>query len=379
MNLLQKTFSKELAKAGITLNGDKPYDIRVNDDRIYLRVLIEGELGFGEGYMDGQWEVDDLAEMIKLLLTSGANKGHDGITGTLLAWSQNFLNHQSMAKSRRVARQHYDIGNDLYLKMLDKRLVYTCGFWQRATTLDQAQEDKLELVCRKLELKPGQRILDVGCGWGSFAKYAAEKYGVEVVGITLSKEQVALGTELCKGLPVSLLLMDYRDVAKNFADTPFDHIVSIGMFEHVGPKNYYTYMRQLSSVLKPDGLFLLHTIGATVGGTSTWLDRYIFPGGHLPLLDQIVEAVRGSFIIENVENFGADYDRTLCAWWENFNRAWPELKATGKYDERFYRMWRFYLLMCAGALRARGTQLWQIVLSPHGVKGVWRVADHILI
>ena len=368
MDIIKKKFIQILSDAGIEVNGNRPYDIQVHDERLYRRIFLQGTLGLGEAYMDGWWDCEDLADALTRLLRSEASKKTPNFAAKVLALSQKFVNAQDIHKAKRVAEQHYDLGNDLYAAMLDKRLVYTCGYWKNAKNLDEAQENKLDLVCRKLNLQPGQRILDVGCGWGSFAKFAAEKYGVSVVGITISKEQVALGMELCKGLPVDLRLVDYRDVKKEFPE-PFDHIVSLGMFEHVGPKNYDVYFKTLREVLKPEGLFLLHTIGGT--GADPWLDRYIFPGGYLPTIAQISIPASKRFIMEDWHNFGADYDLTLTAWWNNFNAAWTTLKATGKYDERFYRMWRYYLLCCAAAFRTRaqGAELWQIVLSPTGVPG----------
>lgn len=367
MNYFERAGIAELAKAGITVNGDKSYDIQVKNPRMYSRALMNGSLGFGDSYMDGDWEVEDMAEMITRLIKSGAEKNQAAnFSKKLLKFSQWFFNHQDIERAKRVAEEHYDLGNDLYAAMLDKRLVYTCGYWKNATTLDEAQENKLRLICDKIGLKPGMRVLDVGCGWGSFAKFAAENYGVSVVGITISKEQVALAEDLCKGLSIEIKLLDYRLVKQEIPE-PFDRIVSIGMFEHVGPKNFNIYFKTLSEVLKPDGLFLLHTIGGN--GSDPWLEKHIFPGGYLPRIDQITTATDGKFVIEDLHNFGPDYDRTLVAWYENFVAAWPQLKATGKYDDRFYRMWRFYLLVCAATFRARSTQLWQFVLSPNGVPG----------
>ena len=236
------------------------------------------------------------------------------------------------------------------------------GYWKEAKTLAAAQEAKLELVCKKMSLEPGMKVLDIGCGWGSFALYAAEHYGVEVVGITVSKEQVTLANERGQGLPVTFRLQDYRDVTE-----PFDRIVSLGMFEHVGYKNYRDYMKAAARCLKDDGLFLLHTIGWIKSETSLdpWIHKYIFPNGMLPSLAQISKASEELFVMEDIHSFGTDYDKTLMAWHENFEEHWPELK--DKYDERFYRMWRYYLLVCAGSFRARKNQLWQIVFSKNGV------------
>jgi cyclopropane-fatty-acyl-phospholipid synthase len=280
------------------------------------------------------------------------------------------MNLQSRNRAFRIGEHHYDAGNDLFQAMLDKRMTYTCAYWKDAKTLDQAQEAKLDLVCKKLGLKPGQKILDIGCGWGSFMKFAAEKYKVKCVGLTVSKEQVALGRKLCKGLPVEFRLQDYRDT-----NELFDHIVSLGMFEHVGEKNYREYMNVAYRCLKKDGLFLLHTIGASESGDTSdsadpWLEKYIFPNGYVPTLSEIASAANNLFITEDFHNFGANYDPTLMAWYVNFNKNWNKLNK--KYDDRFHRMWNYYLLCCAGSFRARHAQLWQIVFSKHGTVGGYK-------
>jgi cyclopropane-fatty-acyl-phospholipid synthase len=373
MSFFKRLVTGPLTKADIVINGDRPFDIQVHNERVYRRVALEGTLGFGESYMDGDWDVEDLAELTNRLMRSGLDRGRRGITGSISHFIQSLRNEQSKHLSLRVAQKHYDLDNELYKRMLDPRLVYTCAYFDRgAKTLAEAQEDKMRLICEKLSLKPGQRILDIGCGWGSFAKFAAEKFGVEVVGITIAKEQIVLGNELCKGLPIELKYLDYRDIPKAFPQGHFDHVVSIGMFEAVGPKNFRAYMEAARWAVKPEGLFLLHTIGGSVSAFDPWIERYIFPGGIIPSFDQIVRSFKDLFVMEDVQNLSPNYDPTLCAWWENFNAAWPELKATGKYDDRFYRMWRYYLLICAGATRARSLQLWHIVLSPHGVTGGYK-------
>jgi cyclopropane-fatty-acyl-phospholipid synthase len=248
--------------------------------------------------------------------------------------------------------------------MLDTRMVYSCGYWREARTLEAAQEAKLDLICRKLGLKEGDRLLDIGCGWGGLAKFAAERYGATVVGLTVSKEQAALARERCKGLPIEIRVQDYRTLSERF-----DHIASVGMFEHVGVKNYRTYFEVARRCLKEEGLFLLHTIGGnrSVRSVEPWIGKYIFPGGMLPSVAQIGAGIERLFVMEDWHNFGSYYDTTLLAWWHNFDAAWPALRA--KYGERFYRMWKYYLLICAGTFRARHSELWQIVLSPHGVPG----------
>ncbi|MBP6942803.1 MAG: cyclopropane fatty acyl phospholipid synthase [Candidatus Buchananbacteria bacterium] len=363
-NNLQQRAVELLRHADLEVNGSDPWDPQVHDNRMFSRVFRQGSLGLGESYMDGWWDAAQLDEFFHRLLKADLASAIKPIALLPLVARDVVLNPQAGRRSFKVGEQHYDTGNDLYRAMLDKRLTYTCGYWKDATTLDEAQEAKLDLICRKLGLKAGDRVLDIGCGWGSFMKFAAEKYGVSCVGVTVSKEQVALGQELCQGLPVEFRLTDYRAVNEKF-----DHIVSVGMFEHVGTKNYKTYFEVARRCLKPEGLFLLHTIGSNRSRRTSdrWLDKYIFPNSILPSIAQIGKASEKHFIIEDLHNFSAYYDKTLMAWHANFEAAWPDLKS--QYDERFYRMWRYYLLSCAGLFRARQAQLWQIVLSPHGVKG----------
>jgi len=274
---------------------------------------------------------------------------------------------QSKHRAFEIGEKHYDLGNELFQNMMDKRMVYSCAYWNDAQTLDDAQDNKLDLICRKLGLQPGMKILDIGCGWGSYAKYAAEKYKVKVIGITVSKEQVDLGRILCAGLPVEIRLLDYRDL-----DDKFDHIVSVGMIEHVGYKNYRTYMEVVHRCLKDDGLFLLHTIGGNKSVTSVdpWMNKYIFPNGMLPSIKQLGSAIEGLFVMEDWHNFSADYDKTLIAWHKNLEENWDKIKSN--YEERFHRMWDYYLLSCAGSFRARRNQLWQIVLSKKGILGGYK-------
>ncbi len=363
----KQALQKLLKYAGIKINGSRPYDIKVKDERLYKRVLAEGSLGLGESYMDGWWECKKLDEFFSKILRVRLDKKVKGIKTAFLLLKSKALNMQSKSRAYIVGKKHYDIGNDLYKKMLDKRMVYSGGYWRKAKNLDQAQEAKLDLICKKLNLKPGQKILDIGCGWGSFAKYAAEKYKVKVVGITISKEQVKLAKEICKGLPIEIRLQDYRDLNEKF-----DYIVSIGMFEHVGNKNYKTYMRMVSRNLKPNGLFLLHTIGGNVSGSSAdpWINKYIFPNAVVPSSKQITSAAEGLFVMEDWHNFRADYDKTLIQWYKNFKKNWNKIKDS--YDNRFYRMWTYYLLSGVGWFRSGKNQLWQIVFSKNGVAGGYK-------
>ncbi len=358
----KKIVESLLDQAGIKINGPNPYDIQVHDERLYDRVLSETALGLGESYMDGWWDCEALDEFFTRLLRARLDEKVKGNVKILWhALRSRLFNLQAKHRAHQVGKKHYDVGNDLYQRMLDKRLNYTCGYWKNAKNLDEAQEAKLELVCKKIGLQPGMTVLELGCGWGSFAKYAAEKYGVEVTGVTVSEEQVKLGRELCKGLPVKIELADYRTVTGQY-----DRVISIGIMEHVGYKNYRTYMEVVDRTLKDDGIAFIHTIGSnsSVTTANAWTTKYIFPNGMLPSIAQLGKAMEGLFVMEDWHNFGPDYDKTLMAWYANFEAAWPELK--DKYGERFYRMWRYYLLSSAGGFRARQTQLWQIVMTKLG-------------
>ncbi len=349
-------------------NGNRPHDIQVRDAEAYRRILTRGSLGFGEAYMDGLWECQQLDAMLTALLRADINERIRSLPrlrlllGAAASVAANrLINRQSKRRAFAVGEQHYDIGNDVFEAMLDPSLSYSCGYWARAQDLEQAQQDKLDMVCRKLALEPGERLLDIGCGWGGLARHAAEHYGVQVFGITVSRQQLALARQRCAGLPVRLELMDYRDLQGRF-----DKIASVGMFEHVGPKNYRSFFAIARRLLAADGLLLLHTIGDSTTSVETdpWIDKYIFPNGKLPSAQQIAAAVEADLVIRDWHEFGFDYDRTLMTWWANFNAAWPLLQHN--YSQRFYRMWKYYLHACAASFRVGQTQLWQIVLSQRG-------------
>jgi len=369
-NGIEGTIRSLLLTAGVNANGQGDADIQVKNPDFYKRVLRDGTLGFGEAYMDGWWEVKKLDELCYKILGASLEDKVKSMNYLVHYLEAILINTGKKSKAFEVGVKHYDLGNTLFQKMLDKRMAYSCGYWKDATTLDEAQEAKLDLICRKLNLKPGMKVLDIGCGWGSFCKYAAEKYDVEAVGITVSKEQVEYATLDCKGLNVQIRLLDYRDLNNEALfghNMLFDRVVSVGMFEHVVYKNYKTFMTTVHSKLKENGLFLLHTIGAnkSVVTSDAWSNKYIFPNSHVPSIKQIGGAIENLFVMEDWHSFGAYYDKTLMAWFENFDRSWEELKSD--YDERFYLMWKFYLLSAAGSFRARNVQLWQIVLSKNGV------------
>lgn len=354
-----------LESADIRPGGDRSWDIQIRDDRFFDRVLRSGNLGLGEAYMDGWWDVEDLTEFISRLIRVDAEALVRKNLNTLLCvLSARLINYGSRKRSHEIAERHYNLDSTLFEKMLDKRMTYSCGYWANANDLETAQEHKLDLVCRKIGLRPGMKVLDIGCGWGSFMKYAAERYGVSCVGVSVSSEQTRLGRQLCEGLPVEFSVKDYHDI-----EGRYDRIVSIAMFEAVGYKNMKVFFRTARRLLADDGLFLLHTLGintSTVRG-DPWNDKYIFPNGMVPSIRQLGQSIEHVFVMEDWHNFAADYEPTLLAWHRNFREAWPVLKA--RYDERFARMWTYYLLSCAGAVRARYLQLWQVVLSPSGVPG----------
>lgn len=351
-----------LSEIGIQINGPKRWDIQVKDERFYIRVLKDGSLGLGESYMEGWWDCPRIDEFICRLLKGNLEKKIRGNLRTFLSYlSARIFNHQSPGRAHVIARRHYDLGNDLFFAFLDRHNQYSCAYFQGTDNLAEAQEKKLGLICRKMNLQPGDHILDIGCGWGGFARYAAECYGCKVTAVNISEEQIRFAQEYCKNLPVTILHEDYRQIRGSF-----DKIVSVGMFEHVGLKNYKAFMGVVHRNLKEKGIFLLHTIGGNASSVKCdpWINRYIFPNGMLPSLAQIGEAVEGLFVIEDVHNLAPHYKETLIRWNDRFQEAWSGLAE--RYDRTFKRMWEYYLLSCAGAFCARQIQVWQIVMTKVG-------------
>ena len=364
-----KIVNKLLLESGVEINGSKKWDIKVRNNKFYKRVLQQGSLGLGESFMDGWWDCENIDMLIDLLLrTNIESKVPLNVKDMIRVVGSRLINLQSPRRAWIVGKEHYDLGNDLFCEMLDPFMQYSCGYWKDAETLEDAQLSKLKLICEKLKLREGMSLLDIGCGWGGLAEYAARNYGVNVTGITISVEQKKMAEKRCDGLNTKFILEDYRNLKGRF-----DRIVSVGMFEHVGPKNYATYFKVTNDCLKEDGIFLLHTIGSNVSDLNVdpWINKYIFPNGCLPSLPQIFEAAEKYYVTEDLHNFGTDYDKTLISWHERFEKAYPELSR--KYTERFRRMFTYYLCACAGAFRARNIQLWQVVFTK-GIKGGLRVA-----
>ncbi len=347
-----------VAEVGIEIGGDGPADIHIHDDRVFTRVVRDGELGLGESYQEGWWSANRLDEFLAIIQRSNLRDlMRPSLSLLRLVAASRLTNRQSTRRAPTNASAHYDIGNELYERMLDKRMIYSCAYWREADDLDSAQEAKLDLICKKLGFERGMRVLDIGCGWGGFAQFATERYDVHVTGISPAIEQVNLARERTAGLPVSIQQADYRDLTGTF-----DRIVSVGMMEHVGPRNLGEFFERCDTLLAPDGMMLHHTIGSNESKhhTDPWFDRYIFPGGVLPSLAQICSAAEPIWSIEDVHNFGPDYDRTLLEWHANISARWYEIP---HYDDHFRRTWDYYLLGSAASFRVRVLQLWQVVFT----------------
>ena len=364
MENMKQSVQNILNLADVKINGGRPWDINVNNPRFYSKVLAGGSLALGETYMDKMWDCDDLDQFFHRILKADLDKKVKPNASILLAYFKaKIFNQQSIRKSKKVVEKHYDLSPDLYMSFLDPYNQYTCGYFKNTKNLNEAQENKLDLICKKLQINKKDKVLDIGCGWGGFAKFASKKYGCHVTGISISDEQIKYAKEYCKGLPVEIIKLDYRHLRGKF-----DKILICGMIEHVGSKNYKNIMKKVSNCLNKDGLFLLHTIGGNESVTlgEPWIEKYIFPNSVLPSAKQITSASEGLFVMEDWHNFGKYYDNTLMAWYSNFVKGWDKIKS--KYDGRFYRMWTYYLLCCAGLFRARKAQLWQIVFSKKGLK-----------
>jgi len=388
----RQAVQKILSPLDIQINGNRPWDMIVYDQETYKRILSEGSLGLGESYINGGWDSLQLDEFFCKLTKDKPDIKTFNPRVIIPILASKLFNPQREGKSKRVIDQHYNLGNHFYTQMLDRNYMqYSCAYFKDTDNLDEAQKNKLELICGKLHLpKKGEgqtdRILEIGSGFGGFAKFATTNYNCEVTGYNISREQAAFSRELTKDLPVKIMELDYRDAIVSRNKESFNKVVSIGFWEHAGPKNYRTGMEIVDFCLKPEGLFLLQTIGRHNNHGKrfdSWINYRIFPGGCLPFASEILESSEGLFRLEDVHNFGHYYADTLGAWFKNFDSNWKQFKEENGEEfykklkvsfkdwpdfekdegEKFYRMWKYYLLSCKGAFESGSIDLYQFVFS----------------
>jgi cyclopropane-fatty-acyl-phospholipid synthase len=347
----------------------------IHDERFFVRALSGADIGFGESYMDGDWTTPDLVALVQIavrnLRTFDSRNRFASLLRGLVSRVQHALRSNSISGSKKNIRAHYDLGNDFYALFLGEQMVYSSAYFaQEEESLEAAQTRKLDMICRKLRLQPGDRVLEIGCGWGGFAIYAAKQFGAHVTGITISEEQFKFaakrisGQEFEKG-SVSLLLEDYRKVRGQF-----DKIVSIEMFEAVGLEKYDAFFGACDRLLVRDGSMLLQTITlqdqqfASYRKRVDWIQKYIFPGSELASWSEIHRSLARATQMSPIhsESFGMHYARTLALWRERFFQKLNAVHRLG-FDERFTRMWDFYLGWCEGAFRERYINVAQLVFA----------------
>jgi len=364
LKILQRPLDSILSRAGVSINGNQPWDITVIDNRFYGHVLANGSLGLGESYMRQYWSTQDLEELFYRLVSSGMEEVGNRIPGRIISriFSRG-LNRQTTHKSKKNAEHHYNLGNSLFFNFLGKYKNYSCGYYKEAETLDEAQLAKLHRLCELLELKKGDRLLDVGGGWGEFAKFAADNYGCHVTSINIAEEQIKHARQYCRDANVDIVKCDYRNMTGSF-----NKIAVIAMFTHVGHKNYRQFMETMSRILEPGGKMIMETVGGHRSKTrcEPWTDKYIFPGGLIPSLDQIDQSIKGLFLRDSLEEFGDDYVLTLREWHSNFKRAWPKLSE--EYSNSMRLMFEYFFLSVAGDFRAKDLLHYHIEFS--------KVTDH---
>lgn len=367
---LKRLVTRTFSRAGVAINGDRACDIQVLKERFYRRAA-RGPLGLGEAYMDRDWDVRSLDDLFRRVITADLGRSAIAMLNRLLLnLRARFSNLQSRRRAAAVAETHYDLDHRMYELFLGPYNQYTCCFFRDTDDLEQAEIIKLEMICDKLEIGSGDRVLDIGCGWGGFARYAASTRGCAVTGVTISQEQASCAERFTRGLPVDIVLADYRDLPERVAGR-FDKVLICGMIEHVGYKNYSALMQVVDTMLEDDGLFLLHTIGNAddTRVVDPWIEKYIFRNSMAPSMGQLVRSFSRRFVVHDWENYGHYYSQTLSAWQQNFERNWEAiraLKSRRPFDERFRRMWNYYLLSCKAAFDVEDLLLWQIVMGKLG-------------
>lgn len=349
---------KVMSRAGISLNGNLPWDIQVHDDRFFDCVYQSASEGLGNSYVQGYWDSDDPSETLGRFIAVGARRSVKG------AVAHNMLiTREEQIRSLEVVDSHYEAKNGLYTNMLDPYMQYSCALWHDETqSLAEAQINKMLLIGQKLDLQPGDHVLDIGCGWGGLPKFLAENFGCRVTGINLAQHHIDFAQQNMSHKNVKVIKLDYRDIQDKY-----DKIYCIGVSEHFGLHNYKQFMHIVHNHMKPNGIFLLHTIGENVTRPQAdpWITKNIFPNGYIPSLSLVSQCAEGIFVTEDVHNFNTSYDKTLLAWDKNFQEQWNSIRSLHpELDSReFYRMWRYYLNFCAGGFRKRCTQLYQFVFT----------------
>ncbi len=355
----QKFVTDLLLSADIRIDGSRHGDIQVHNEKFYRRVAAGGSLALGEAYMDGWWDCDDLGEFTRKIVKGRLKVPLDLHAAKIYLMSV-IGNLQTPQGSKRVADVHYELPSKMYALFLGPSNQYTSFYYAHTDNDVQAEEARLELICRKLKLNKNDRVLDIGCGWGGFAKYAAQKYGCHVTGVSIAREQIKFARQYAKGLSVQFKIQDYRQLKGSY-----DKIFSGGMLEHVGYKNYPTYMKKIAELLTDDGIAVIDCIGGNVPGKgpNPWVGKYIFPNSMVPSPSQISSAFEKHLVLEDWHNFRHDYSRTARYWKNEFIKNWGKIQALDQtlFNERFYRMWLYYLSLFEGAFEASHIQQWQLV------------------
>ncbi len=349
--------------------GDGPpqFEIRIKSPNTFEELLVEPSLALGEGYIQGDVEITgNLGDAMEWFYKNAAEERLTPFQKARVCWLH-LKKRATIKQTKKDVQAHYDKGNDFYKLWLDKGMNYSCAFFtSEDESLEQAQLNKIHRSLKKLRLKAGQRLLDIGCGWGSLVMEAARKYKVKAVGLTLSQNQFELGNQRIRdeGLEdqVEIRLQDYREIGESEYKS-FDRIISIGMFEHVGKENISVFFERCSRLLKDKGIMLLHTIGRTKPKEmDAWITKYIFPGTYLPALGELVEAAEETgFDFVDLENLRGHYDLTLGNWAKRFEEHAEKVKQL--YDEKFVRMWRFYLYGCQMSFRYNPLFVFQLLFT----------------